>query len=181
MLHSCHRIGLRAKLEENPLFLRGKSMVSGSDFPLNQFNDHGAYFRMFPLYLILTDDCFISLGDFSLINIKGTIRGLINVDQGNRLWEYVYIYIYYPYHKYIIEISPIILIRRGRNISTILSLEQFVNSHDFWEGYFWVRISWQFRLPLYIYIYVYIYICVKNGTIHQSINGWIHRHMHTYT
>jgi hypothetical protein len=127
---------------------------------------------MFPLYLILTDDCFISLGDFSLINIKGTIRGLINVDQGNRLWEYVYIYIYYPYHKYIIEISPIILIRRGRNISTILSLEQFVNSHDFWEGYFWVRISWQFRLPLYIYIYVYIYMCKKwnNSSIYKWMN-----------
>ena len=100
---------------------------------------------------------------------------LIREDYGN-----MYIYIYYPYHKYIIEISPIILIRGGRNISTILSLEQFVNSHNFWEGYFWdMRISWQFRLPLYIYIYIYIYtytyihihIYVKNGTIHQSING----------
>ena len=121
---------------------------------------------MFPLYLILTDDCFISLGEFTVINIKGTIRGLINVDQGNRLWECIYIYIYYPYHKYIIEISPIILIRGGRNSSTILSLEQCVNSHDFWEGYFWdMRISWQFRLPLYISTYIY------NGTTHQSING----------
>ena len=90
------------------------------------------------------------------------------IDYGNMC---IYIYIT-PIIFYIIEISPIILIRGGRNISTILSLEQFVNSHDFWEGYFWdMRISWQFRLPLYIYIYIYTCVCVKNGTIHQSING----------
>ena len=88
------------------------------------------------------------------------------IDYGN-MCMYIYIYIT-PIIFYIIEISPIILIRGGRNISTILSLEQFVNSHDFWEGYFWdMRISWQFRLPLYISTYIYIY----NGTIHQSING----------
>ena len=33
-------IGLREKLQENPMILMGKSMVSGFNFPLNQSIDH---------------------------------------------------------------------------------------------------------------------------------------------